>query len=175
MKDLNITKGVWEIKNNGSYLEVKIEDENVGAICSVFDCEIDNLITKENQCSNSRLIADAGNMAQKCGLLPSELLKQKNDIEFQLSICEETLETSERLRRELAQELDKMRVWKKEQIEVVEPLLDELKNRKGITEKELKIAAKDLNLQFGVIGHIINAAKKVRYDKVAESKLNQEK
>ena len=35
---------------------------------------------KEEAVGNVELIADAGNTANKCGLLPSELLKQRDDL-----------------------------------------------------------------------------------------------
>lgn len=43
-------------------------------------------------------------------------------------------------------------------------------SKKGITEKELRIAAKKLKLQFGLIDVIINEARKLRYERIRNSK-----
>ncbi len=37
-------------------------------------------ITEEEMNANAKLIADAGTTANKCGLLPSELLKQRDEL-----------------------------------------------------------------------------------------------
>ena len=74
MKELGITKGLWvAIEYAGRYdLQLApfyeepsiLDEENVGT----------------EAYSNAFLCADAGNTAQKCGLLPSELLQQRDEL-----------------------------------------------------------------------------------------------
>ena len=72
MKDLGITKGEWRlhsITTNGmQWNEVCWSDDG--------ECITDHVYTTED----AELICDAGNTAQKCGLLPSELLRQRDEL-----------------------------------------------------------------------------------------------
>ena len=111
MKDLEIIKGKWkystqilenQISNIFIFSEVEYGNKRIGSL------EVpSNYLGREGKLSNAEVIAnakliiDAGNTAQKCGLLPSQLLA----------------------------EVEELRQWKKEQIETVEPLLEKL--RKG--------------------------------------------
>lgn len=65
MKDLGITKGEWVV---GFSKE------------SSDDYYIQPTPTFGEQKNNSNLIEDAANTAQKCGLLPSELLQQRDEL-----------------------------------------------------------------------------------------------
>jgi hypothetical protein len=64
--------------------------------------------------ANATLVCDAGNTAQKCGLLPSELLQQRDRCLMTLSNCRETIEMLQReipgeqivLRHEMASRLN---------------------------------------------------------------------
>jgi hypothetical protein len=70
MKDLGITKGEWIYDDGyeGAFVYAKSETgiTTIAEMASV-------------NSGDEMLIADAGNTAQKCGLLPSELLKQRDD------------------------------------------------------------------------------------------------
>ena len=70
MKDLKITKGEWRIRADEHELYIDTHDRE---ICKSWS----NSIIAQN---DMELIADAGNTAQKCGLLPSELLKQRDEL-----------------------------------------------------------------------------------------------
>ena len=68
MKELGITKGEWKVGKNYNDLIVETEEAIVAEMISI------------NEYGDAALIADAGNTAQKCGLLPSELLKQRDEL-----------------------------------------------------------------------------------------------
>ena len=90
MKELGISKGGWYKDSTSQYVFVdkgKIDIE----ICKV-DHPIHNTDyrTKEESANNATLIADAGNTAQKCGLLPSELLKQRDELREALKQIRDT-------------------------------------------------------------------------------------
>lgn len=99
MKDLGITKGEWVYDES----KKAVVSENVKGLLatawSVYDSE--NIeVRKEGESwlemrrrtdgirenyskqveSNAKLIADAGTTANKCGLLPSELLEQRDEM-----------------------------------------------------------------------------------------------
>lgn len=83
MKDIGITKGEWKsIFRNNHDRGVRSDK---GFICFMTmpshypnqDVRYDEEL--EECRHDAELIADAGNTAQKCGLLPSELLKQRDD------------------------------------------------------------------------------------------------
>jgi hypothetical protein len=121
MKDLKITKGEWGpcCKDNRPHFIFVGEDERV--VCSMSSNEkgTDNYeplmeeVSMAERIANAALIADAGNTAQKCGLLPSELLKQRDRCLLALSNCRETIEMLQReipgeqivLRHEMASRL----------------------------------------------------------------------
>ena len=75
MKELGITKGEWVVEQYGGYYTLQ---NRIGY-------EGDDLLSSEGVGSfeaehNAELICDAGNTAQKCGLLPSELLQQRDEL-----------------------------------------------------------------------------------------------
>ena len=76
MKELKITKGDWLFEIEES--RVVFENPNMDLWFKNFNNGFDS--TKEEVLSNAKLIADAGTTANKCGLLPSELLEQRDDI-----------------------------------------------------------------------------------------------
>jgi len=92
MKDLKITKGEWNqcCKDTRPHFVFAGGDKT---ICSLSSNEIgkENYemlmgeVTMRERIANAALIADAGNTAQKCGLLPSELLKQNEELREALS------------------------------------------------------------------------------------------
>ena len=71
MKDLNITEGSW--RKHTRYPRIIQAVDEIGISMSV--CEI-----TDSHTNDSLLIIDAGNTAQKCGLLPSELLEQRDEL-----------------------------------------------------------------------------------------------
>lgn len=68
MKELGITKGEWKSEELFGDLVVRTSNEIIVDMASI------------NEDEDAALIADAGNTAQKCGLLPSELLKQRDEL-----------------------------------------------------------------------------------------------
>lgn len=83
MKELGITKGEWlvdfnRVPNGMESLseQISIRTDEWDIACAFID------ITDEGdeEKANAMLIADAGNTAQKCGLLPSELLQQRDEL-----------------------------------------------------------------------------------------------
>ena len=75
MKELGITKGEWQFERYGIFFSIQIEpgynfsDLLNGESVGFYEAE-----------HNAELICDAGNTAQKCGLLPSELLRQRDEL-----------------------------------------------------------------------------------------------
>jgi len=88
MKELGITKGDWWpcCKDTRPHFVFVGEEDKV--VCSVSSNEkgTDDYepmmaeVSMAERIANAALIADAGNTAQKCGLLPSELLKQRDEL-----------------------------------------------------------------------------------------------
>jgi len=87
MKELGITKGEWIVDHNripNGFNELaeqiaitcETKDEDEWCVACVFTDITDEGDEEKN---NAILIADAGNTAHKCGLLPSELLQQRDD------------------------------------------------------------------------------------------------
>ena len=70
----NITKGTWEINSQRNLIKC---DKKWVADASVEGFEKVSAIEQEANCE---LILDAGDTSQECGLLPSELLKQRNEL-----------------------------------------------------------------------------------------------
>lgn len=71
MKKLNITKGEWELEiNSDTQFVVGTTKWGVCFIPRYYELAKDN----------AALIVDAGNTYQKCEVLPSELLKQRNEL-----------------------------------------------------------------------------------------------
>ena len=86
MKDLGITKGEWRIRLFPDGDDFFVEAPNLNKPQLGYGIEImqddfgeHNGYPREQRLADAILIADAGNVAQKCGLLPSELLKQRDD------------------------------------------------------------------------------------------------
>jgi hypothetical protein len=73
MKKLKITKCKWRGVKYAGYYEIQPTDKYGG------NSLIDANVTPEAD-DNVILCCDAGNTYQKCGLLPSELLKQRDDL-----------------------------------------------------------------------------------------------
>ena len=79
MKDLGITKGEWFWDGDPSNYDPEQEapwllaGDKAEKIVIYGEIKITNI-------KDAELIADAGNTAQKCGLLPSELLKQRDEL-----------------------------------------------------------------------------------------------
>ena len=77
MKELGITKGEWVISPDNNW-----------ELCILMGDQEDHYINLENRDidgwdemhANAELICDAGNTAQKSGLLPSELLRQRDEL-----------------------------------------------------------------------------------------------
>lgn len=72
MKDLKITKGVWEVK------EFPLNNDLVGISGGRNVCKMLNW--DEESEANARLIAEAGNVTNETGLTPRELLNQRNEL-----------------------------------------------------------------------------------------------
>jgi len=87
MKDLGITKGKWIV-----------EDQKFGNDITVLtNCKKGTFIADfpaawNNKLANANLVANAGNTTQKCGLLPSELLAQRDELLKNLARCVDRLE-----------------------------------------------------------------------------------
>lgn len=73
MKSYKVKKGNWKVSKSGNPTFSKcVIAEDGGSICFVTNWLNADVIAK--------LIADAGTTTNKCGLLPSELLKQRNEL-----------------------------------------------------------------------------------------------
>ena len=80
MKELEITKGEWQYEIYAGYF----------AIQNSAGYEASDLLNADSVGSfeaehNAELICDAGNTAQSCGLLPSELLRQRDELKEALA------------------------------------------------------------------------------------------
>lgn len=73
MKELRITKGEWKYRDHFSDGIIETEETIIGHLMKWGSPE-------DELQANALLIADAGNTAQKCGLLPSELLQQRDEL-----------------------------------------------------------------------------------------------
>jgi hypothetical protein len=71
MKDLGIPTGDWRFAQVTMNQYIHCDGKVI--------CNITKRFEKETK-AVGELIADAGNVAQKCGLLPSELLKQRDEL-----------------------------------------------------------------------------------------------
>ena len=85
MKELGIKDGKWIPRINEFGIDVIEEKSGFGIICfgttrQLKDAEYPISMAK----SHAILCADAGNTAQKCGLLPSELLQQRDELKDSL-------------------------------------------------------------------------------------------
>ena len=75
MKELGITKGEWQYEIYAGYFAIQ---NSSGYLASDL-LNADSVGSFEAE-HNAELICDAGNTAQKCGLLPSELLQQRDEL-----------------------------------------------------------------------------------------------
>lgn len=73
MKYLGITKGEWNVYNSDDESITIVNKLETQAIAFLPEMFRDTL-------SNAKLIADAGSTANKCGLLPSDLLEQRDEM-----------------------------------------------------------------------------------------------
>lgn len=73
MNKLKITTGEWAPVNYGGYYEI----QNTGKYNG--DDLLDSSVTPRAE-ANISLCCDAGNTYQQCGLLPSELLEQRDEL-----------------------------------------------------------------------------------------------
>ena len=73
MKELGITKGEWKYRDHFSDGIVETEETIIGHLMKWGSPE-------DELQHNAALICNAGNTAQKCGLQPSELLKQRDEL-----------------------------------------------------------------------------------------------
>jgi len=84
MKDLGITKGEIIIDTDMGYafdLVLKGKEEE-----QVYMPLLDRrCVGKKEMIANANLFADAHNTAQACGLLPSELLRQRDELKEELA------------------------------------------------------------------------------------------
>lgn len=83
MKDLKITKGEWYVDYDRIPNGVSAIAEHIAIVADEWDigCVFTNITNEgDEERNNAILIADAGNTAQKCGLLSSELLKQRDEL-----------------------------------------------------------------------------------------------
>lgn len=92
MKELGITRGEWYWDGDPTNYDHKNEAPWLiaGGV---------PIITGEIEAKNKAdvdLIVDAGNTSQKCGLLPSELLQQRDRCLMTLNNCRETIEMLQR-------------------------------------------------------------------------------
>ncbi len=79
MERLNITKGNWEIQES---MPENIRTKEKGLIATIFygDSIFNKPLAKEEGFDNAKLIADAGTTYNIEPILPSELLKQRNEL-----------------------------------------------------------------------------------------------
>ena len=83
MKELGITKGEWVVDFDRVPNGIGAIAEDIAIVADDWDiAAVFSDITDDGEESkaNALLIADAGNTAQKCGLLPSELLRQRDEL-----------------------------------------------------------------------------------------------
>lgn len=83
MKDLKITKGEWEVNHDAIANDITELAEHITIVANDWHiaCVFTDITNEgDEEKNNAALIADAGNTAQKCGLLPSELLMQRDEL-----------------------------------------------------------------------------------------------
>lgn len=78
MKELGIIKGKWQ-HNKHSRGNIECNGRSI-ANCMGYSTNIGNGEHIVENYANAELVIDAGNTAQKCGLLPSELLRQRDEL-----------------------------------------------------------------------------------------------
>lgn len=105
MKDLEIPKGEYKFAQVTMNQYVHVDGKVI--------CNVVKRFKKETEAIGI-LIADAGNTAQKCSLLPSDILRQRDRCLMTLRNCRETIEMLQReipgeqliLRHEMASRLN---------------------------------------------------------------------
>jgi len=86
MKELGIKDGKWITRINDFGVDVIEEKSGFGIICFGTRMKLKDAEYPEDMAeSHAILCADAGNTAQKCGLLPSELLRQRDELKEALA------------------------------------------------------------------------------------------
>ena len=110
--ETKFTKGNWVIestKMKGTEIVVQTVVKTnlpIDGLKSPIICDIYGYMTEEGK-SNARLIADAGTTANKCGLLPSELLAQRDDLlEALISILEKSEPALEHCYQQYSETID---------------------------------------------------------------------
>lgn len=80
MKETGITKGEWEAK--GIHIKLKGKSRGIGQayLMNFKHDQRGKSVEDKEGLANANLIADAGNTTNKCGLLPSELLEQRDEL-----------------------------------------------------------------------------------------------
>tara|TARA_R110002012_G_scaffold78596_1_gene200188 strand:+ start:52 stop:441 length:390 start_codon:yes stop_codon:yes gene_type:complete len=77
-KELGITKGEWRFIQEEMKIKGSGDIEGMTVIANISP-KMDYSRGMTTQCHNANLIADAGTTANKCNLLPSELLERYNE------------------------------------------------------------------------------------------------
>lgn len=88
MKELGITKGEWYVKfmhpdeeDSDFWVKSDVNSKvHYGTDIMAEDYGEHDGYPREQRLADAALIADAGNVAQSCGLLPSELLRQRDEL-----------------------------------------------------------------------------------------------
>ncbi len=79
------TPGKWKAREvvhsyNNELVYTRIDSDNKTLGFAGVYCDDKKKISVEEAIANAKLIADAGNTTNKCGLLPSELLTQRDEL-----------------------------------------------------------------------------------------------
>ena len=91
MNNLGITKGEWI--NEGLHFRAKGGNPIGQTFLMSFSHDRRGRSIKDKEgYENANLISDAGTTANKCGLLPSELLKQRNELLEVLELTKKSFE-----------------------------------------------------------------------------------
>jgi len=87
MNKLKITTGEWWPCCADTFPHFVFAGED-STVCAMYSNEeedaryepIEGIVTREERRNHAKLIADAGNTYQQCGLLPSKLLEQRDEL-----------------------------------------------------------------------------------------------
>ena len=82
MKDLGIIKGKWKHGKTTKTIYSSTTRKAGNIVCEA-PAYFEESMKRWD--AHATLIADAGNTAQKCGLLPSELLRQRDELKEELA------------------------------------------------------------------------------------------
>ncbi len=109
--ELEISKGEWiyEGGDNNS-IDIVLPDDSTISIDRQSRYSGEYVLSREGMQANAILIADAGTTANKCQLLPSELLVQRDELLKQLKACNTALMMegySENDRKEIIETINK--------------------------------------------------------------------